>query len=65
MYDVYYTTGGGYIPAGSDKWVNDWLELIVPNLKSKTHTSYSQKQTKNFDEFNYEFPIETYWMEMI
>ena len=62
MYDVYYTTGGGpYTNAGSDKWVNDWLELIVPNLKVKPILLIHRNKPKNFDEFNYEFPIETYW----
>ena len=34
MYDVYYTTGGGpWVNAGTDLWVNDFLENVVPHLK--------------------------------
>ena len=62
MYDIYYTTGGGpYTNAGSDKWVNDWLELIVPNLKVKPILLIHRNKPNNFDEIGYQFPIETYW----
>ena len=36
------------------------LELIVPT-KSKPILLIHRNKPKNFDEFNYEFPIETYW----
>ena len=66
MYDVYYTTGGGpYTNAGSDKWVNDWLELIAPKLDVKPILLIHRNKPKNFDDYDYEFPIETYWMVMI
>ena len=62
MYDVYYTTGGGpYTNAGSDKWVNDWLELIAPKLDVKPILLIHRNKPKNFDDYDYEFPIETYW----
>jgi hypothetical protein len=62
MYDVYYTTGGGpYTNAGTDKWVNDWLELISPKLDVKPILLIHRNKPNNFDDFNYEFPIETYW----
>jgi len=36
VYDVYYTTGGGpWVNAGTDTWVNLWMELIAPHLKVK------------------------------
>ena len=62
MYDVYYTTGGGpYTNAGSDKWVNDWLELISPKLDVKPILLIHRNKPKNFDDYDYKFPIETYW----
>ena len=62
MYDVYYTTGGGpYTNAGSDKWVNDWLEFIAPKLDVKPILLIHRNKPNNFDEIDYEFPIETYW----
>ena len=59
MYDVYYTTVVVYT-SGSDKWVNDWLELIVPNLDVKPILLIHRNKPKNFDDYDYEFPIETY-----
>ena len=36
MYDVYYTTGfGNKVGAGSDVWVNNFVEYVVPHLKVK------------------------------
>jgi len=62
MYDVYYTTGGGpYTNAGSDKWVNDWLELITPKLDVTPILLIHRNKPKNFDDYDYKFPIETYW----
>ena len=62
MYDIYYTTGGGpYTNAGSDKWVNDWLEFIAPKLDVKPILLIHRNKPNNFDEIDYEFPIETYW----
>ena len=62
MYDVYYTTGGGpYTNAGSDKWVNDWLELVVPKLDVKPILLIHRNKPNNFDQIDYEFPIEAHW----
>ena len=62
MYDVYYTTGGGpWVNAGTDTWVNLWLELIAPKLKVKPILLIHRNKPKNYDEVGYEFPIETYW----
>ena len=36
MYDVYYTTGfGNKVGAGSDVWVNNFVEHVVPHLTVK------------------------------
>ena len=62
MYDVYYTTGGGpYTNAGSDKWVNDWLDLIAPKLDVTPILLIHRNKPNNFDDIDYEFPIETHW----
>ena len=62
MYDIYYTTGGcPYTNAGSDKWVNDWLELVVPKLDVKPILLIHRNKPNNFDQIDYKFPIETYW----
>ena len=63
MYDVYYTTGGEavYKYTGSDKWVNDWLEFIAPKLDVKPILLIHRNKPKNFDDYDYEFPIETYY----
>lgn len=59
-YDVYYTTGGGpWVNAGSDTWVNLWLELIAPKLKVKPILLIHRNKPKGHEDF--EFPIETYW----
>ena len=49
-----------YTNAGSDKWVNDWLELIAPKLDVKPILLIHRNKPKNFDDYDYEFPIETY-----
>ena len=62
MYDVYYTTGGGpWVNAGTDTWVNIWLEEIAPKLKVKPVLLIHRNKPKNFKEYDYEFPIETHW----
>jgi hypothetical protein len=60
MYDVYYTTGGGpWVNAGSDIWVNLWMELIAPKLDVKPILLIHRNKPKGHDD--YQFPIETYW----
>ena len=60
MYDVYYTTGGGpWVNAGTDLWVNDFLENVVPHLKVKPVLLIHRTKPKGFEDF--EFPIETHW----
>ena len=60
VYDVYYTTGGGpWVNAGSDLWVNLWMELIVPHLDVKPILLIHRNKPKGHED--YEFPIETYW----
>lgn len=62
MYDVYYTTGGGpWVNAGTDTWVNIWLEEIAPKLKVKPVLLIHRNKPRNFNEYDYEFPIETHW----
>lgn len=60
VYDVYYTTGGGpWISAGTDAWVNLWIELVAPKLEVKPILIiHRNKPKRNKD---YQFPIETYW----
>ena len=60
VYDVYYTTGGGpWVNAGSDIWVNLWMELVAPNLDVKPILLIHRNKPKGHED--YEFPIETYW----
>ena len=60
MYDVYYTTGGGpWVNAGTDTWVNLWMELVVPKLKVKPILLIHRNKPKGHED--YQFPIETYW----
>jgi len=60
MYDVYYTTGGGpWVNAGTDTWVNIWLEEIAPKLSVKPILLIHRNKPKGYEEF--EFPIEAYW----
>ena len=60
MYDVYYTTGGGpWVNAGSDIWVNLWMELIAPKLDVKPILLIHRNKPKGHED--YQFPIETYW----
>ena len=60
MYDVYYTTGGGpWVNAGTDTWVNLWMELIAPKLDVKPILLLHRNKPKGHED--YEFPIETYW----
>jgi hypothetical protein len=60
MYDVYYTTGGGpWVNAGTDMWVNQWLELISPKLDVKPILLIHRNKPQGHEE--YKFPIETHW----
>ena len=60
MYDVYYTTGGGpWVNAGSDIWVNLWMELVAPHLEVKPILLIHRNKPKGHED--YKFPIETYW----
>ncbi len=60
IYDVYYTTGGGpWVNAGTDTWVNLWMELIAPKLKVKPILILHRNRPKGHE--NYQFPIEAYW----
>lgn len=60
MYDVYYTTGGGpWVNAGTDTWVNLWMELVAPKLDVKPILLLHRNKPKGHEE--YEFPIEAYW----
>ena len=60
MYDVYYTTGGGpWVNAGTDTWVNIWMELIAPKLEVKPILLIHRNKPKGHND--YQFPIETYW----
>lgn len=60
VYDVYYTTGGGpWVNAGSDIWVNLWMELVAPKLDVKPILLIHRNKPKGHDD--YQFPIETYW----
>jgi hypothetical protein len=60
MYDVYYTTGGGpWVNAGSDIWVNLWMELVAPKLDVKPILLIHRNRPKGHED--YQFPIETYW----
>jgi hypothetical protein len=60
IYDVYYTTGGGpWVNAGTDTWVNLWMELITPHLKVKPILILHRNRPKGHED--YQFPIEAYW----
>lgn len=62
MYDVYYTTGGGpWVNAGTDTWVNIWLEEIAPKLKVKPVLLIDRNKPKNYNDYDYQFPIESHW----
>ena len=60
MYDVYYTTGGGpWVNAGTDTWVNLWMELVAPHLKVKPILLLHRNKPPGHED--YQFPIEAYW----
>lgn len=60
VYDVYYTTGGGpWVNAGTDIWVNLWLELITPKLDVKPILLIHRNRPTGHED--YQFPIETHW----
>ena len=60
IYDVYYTTGGGpWVNAGTDTWVNLWMELIAPHLEVKPILILHRNKPKGHED--YQFPIESYW----
>jgi hypothetical protein len=59
-YDVYYTTGGGpWVNAGTDTWVNLWMELVAPHLEVKPILLLHRNKPKGHED--YRFPIEAYW----
>ena len=59
-YDVYYTTGGGpWVNAGTDTWVNLWMELVAPHLEVKPILLLHRNKPKGHED--YQFPIEAYW----
>jgi len=60
VYDIYYTTGGGpWVNAGTDTWVNLWMELVAPHLKVKPILILHRNHPKGHED--YQFPIEAYW----
>ena len=60
MYDVYYTTGGGpWVNAGTDTWVNLWMELVAPKLDVKPILLLHRNKPEGHED--YKFPIEAYW----
>ncbi len=60
MYDVFYTTGGGpWVNAGSDIWVNLWMELVAPKLDVKPILLIHRNKPPGHED--YQFPIETHW----
>jgi hypothetical protein len=60
MYDVYYTTGfGNKVGAGSDVWVNNFVEYVVPHLKVTPILLIHRKKPDDFDGSKY--PIEICW----
>ena len=60
MYDVYYTTGfGNKVGAGSDVWVNNFVEYVVPHLKVKPILLIHRKKPDDFE--GAKFPLEIYW----
>ena len=57
MYDVYYTTGfGNKVGAGSDVWVNNFVEYVVPPLKVKPILLIHRKKPDDFE--GAKFPLE-------
>ena len=59
-YDVYYTTGGGpWVNAGTDTWVNLWMELVAPKLDVKPILLIHRNKPKEYSD--YKFPIEAHW----
>ena len=60
IYDVYYTTGGGpWVNAGTDTWVNLWMELIAPKLEVTPILLLHRNKPEGHED--YEFPIEAHW----
>lgn len=60
-YDVYYTTGGGpWVNAGTDIWVNLWMEHVAPKLKVEPILLIHRNKPKRGHQ-DYKFPIETFW----
>ena len=60
MYDVYYTTGGGpWVNAGTDTWVNLWMELVAPKLDVKPILLIHRTKPKEYGD--YDFPIDAHW----
>lgn len=60
VYDVYYTTGGGpWVNAGTDTWVNLWMELVAPKLDVKPILLLHRNKPKGHED--YQFPIEAHW----
>ena len=60
MYDVYYTTGAGpWVNAGTDIWVNNWMNEISPKLDVKPILLIHRNKPKTH--VDYKFPIETHW----
>ena len=45
--------------AGTDLWVNDFLENVVPHLKVRPVLLIHRTKPKGFED--YKFPIETHW----
>jgi hypothetical protein len=61
MYDVYYTTGyGNKVGAGSDLWVNNWIECVAPKLTKKSVLLIHRSKPKNYEEGN-ELPLSVFW----
>jgi hypothetical protein len=59
-YDVYCSTGGGpWVNAGTDTWVNLWMELVAPHLKVKPILLLHRNKPKGHED--YQFPIEAHW----
>jgi hypothetical protein len=60
VYDVYYTTGGGpWVNAGTDTWVNLWMELVAPHLEVNPILLLHRNKPKGHED--YQFPIEAHW----
>ena len=55
MYDVYYTTGGGpWVNAGTDTWVNLWMDLVAPKLDVKPILLIHRQNQKNMEIINFQ-----------